>query len=107
MIESERRAATDAMLQAEELKLQLARSRSDSALVEKSLRLAREAFPDEIGGIQYAERTKVLGDSATLNNQHVYLVEWKNRKGTKANKERLEGILKVSTEFDTLQVISY
>lgn len=47
------------------------------------------------------------GDTGMMEQPHPFLVNWANQKGNRANKARLEGILRVGTGFDTLTVVSY
>ncbi len=107
MLETERRKANTAVEETEALKRALAQRQSDSVLVSKSLRLAREVFGADLNAIQYAADVKGLHDTATVAMPPLFLVDWANRKGTKVNKDRLERILRVSAELDTLQLISY
>jgi uncharacterized hydrophobic protein (TIGR00271 family) len=107
MLETERRRAEEARLQQEAIQLEQARAGSDSVKVEKTLRIARTVFKQEIEQIQYAPLARSYGDSSMMEQSHLFLVDWANRRGTSANKERLEGILRVGTDFDTLTVVSY
>lgn len=107
MLETERRKANTAVEETEALKRALARRQSDSVLISKSLRLAREAFGADLNAIQYAADVKGLRDTSTVAMPPLFLVNWANRKGTTVNKDRLKRILRVSAELDTLQLISY
>jgi uncharacterized hydrophobic protein (TIGR00271 family) len=107
MLEQERQEINTAIVETEALKRRLAKRHSDSTVVAKSLRLAREAFGDEIQAIQYAPEVQAVNDSATVNLPPVFMVDWANRSGTKVNKDRLERILRISADLDTLQLISY
>lgn len=107
MLESERRSIVDAQQQTETNRLMLLRSQSDSAIVEKSLRMAREVFAKDLVSIHYAPSARELADSASVERRHLFLAQWSKWKGTPANNERLERILRVSTEFDSLRLITY
>lgn len=107
MLERERSTMNSAIEETEALKRQLALRNSDSSLIAKSLRLVRETFGDDIRAIQYAPEVRAVNDSATIDLPPVFMVDWANRKATTVNKGRLERILRISTELDTLQLISY
>lgn len=107
MLETERRTANSAVEETEALKRALARRQSDSTLIAKSLRVARESFGADIESIQFAPEARTVNDSATVSLPPVFMVDWANRRGTAVNKERLERILRISAELDTLQLISY
>lgn len=107
MLEQERQEINTAIVETEALKRRLAKRHSDSTVVAKSLRLAREAFGNEIQSIQYAPEVQAVNDSATVNLPPVFMVDWANRSGTRVNKDRLERILRISADLDTLQLISY
>ena len=107
MLETERRTANSAVEETEALKRALARRQSDSTLIAKSLRVARESFGTDIQSIQFAPEARTVNDSATVSLPPVFMVDWANRRGTAVNKERLERILRISAELDTLQLISY
>ena len=107
MLESERKIANTAVEETEALKRALARRQSDSTLIVKSLRVARETFGKDILSIQYAPDARTVNDTATVILPPVFMVDWANRKSTSVNKQKLERILKISAELDTLQLISY
>jgi hypothetical protein len=107
MLETERRTANSAVEETEALRRALARRQSDSTLIAKSLRVARESFGTDIQSIQFAPEARTVNDSATVSLPPVFMVDWANRRGTAVNKERLERILRISAELDTLQLISY
>ena len=107
MLQSERQMANTAIEETETLKRRLALRQSDSTLIAKSLRLVREAFGADIQGIQYASDVRTVTDSATFQLPPVFMVKWSDRRGTPVNKDRLERILRIGAELDTLQIISY
>ncbi|NBC06713.1 MAG: DUF389 domain-containing protein [Bacteroidetes bacterium] len=107
LLETERRKAEEDRRQREVLEERLIQEQIDSSRVERTLRIAREAFPGDIHHIQYAPFARSYQDTSMTEQQHLFLVKWSNRKGTAANKDRLRGILRVGTDFDTLTVVSY
>ena len=107
LLETERRKAEEDRRRRDALEKRLVQERSDSFRVERTLRIAREAFPDDIHHIQYAPFARSYQDTSMTEQQHLFLVQWSNRRGTTANKDRLRGILRVGTDFDTLTVVSY
>ncbi len=107
MLETERRRAEEILIENQALQTQAERLRSDSARVARSLRIVREAFPDELQSIHYAPQVQAFQDSSMMAQPNLFIVKWANRRGTKANKERLLNILRVGTELDSLSVISY
>ncbi|MCB9275844.1 MAG: DUF389 domain-containing protein [Lewinellaceae bacterium] len=108
LVQAEREAteeeAARQRAQAQEAVLQ---SRMDSVRISRSLKLAREAFPEELAMIRYAPEMQEMGDSLVQVLPPAFLVQWVKGKGNQENKQRLEGILKVGSEWKALRVLYY
>jgi len=107
MLEAERKQAQLATQERERLIREAEKLQSDSARMIRGLRLAREAFPDNILSVSYADRLSSWQDSIKQEEPPAFIVRWKNRSGTTANINRLRSILEVGVELDTFQIISH
>jgi uncharacterized hydrophobic protein (TIGR00271 family) len=107
LLGSERKLAEQAIIEKQNMELELQKMQSDSAKVVRGLKLAEEAFSREIVNISYSEGLKEWEDSVTVIRPHTFLVDWRNNRPTDDNKTKLEGILKVGTELDSIHIILY
>ena len=107
MPEAERRQDDRDRKRRAALEQRLAEERGDSFRVENTMRIARAAFPDDIQRIQYAPFARAYQDTSMTKQLHLFWVEWSDRRGTAANKKRLEDILRIGTDFDTLTLVTY
>jgi uncharacterized hydrophobic protein (TIGR00271 family) len=107
MLETERKQAAQAQLEQEAVARQMALIRSDSLRMVRGLKLAREAFPDEIVNISYADRLISIQNDTQMVIPPAFIAEWKKRAGTRKNIDRLQNILKVGTDLDTFRLITY
>ena len=107
MLEAERRQDDKDRKRRAALEQRLTEERGDSFRVEKTMRIARAAFPDDIQRIQYAPFARAYQDTSMTEQLHSFWVEWSDRRGTAANKKRLEDILRIGTDFDTLTLVTY
>ena len=107
MLEAERKQAQQVVEERKQLSVELEMMKSDSARVSKGMQLAKEAFPNELQAISYSDNITEIKDTTHITQPPTFLVQWLRGKSTRSNNQRLEGILKVSTELDTFRVITY
>jgi uncharacterized hydrophobic protein (TIGR00271 family) len=106
MIEAERQLTEEAIKKKKEKEEALQKKQRDSINIDKGLRLAREAFPDQLMSISYASQVKGLTDSAVVALPPTFIANWKYTRSASANNKKLEAILKVGTDFKDIQVWS-
>ncbi|MCB9264669.1 MAG: DUF389 domain-containing protein [Lewinellaceae bacterium] len=107
MMQAERVQAEQAAKERELLAVAAERRKADSLLVIKSLRVAREAFPDELSSISYTRTLQEIRDTSLVTLMPTYLVKWERGRPDPEILNRLENMLRVAAELDTLQVVSY
>lgn len=106
MIEAERKLTEEAITKKKKEEENIQKMKSDSVNINRGLKLAREAFPDELIAISYAGQMKSLADSAVVSLPPTFIASWKYNRKAKVNNQKLEAILEVGTDFKAIQVWS-
>ena len=106
MIEAERKLTEEAMTKKKAEEEALQKMKSDSVNINRGLKLAREAFPDELMSISYAGKMQALQDSLVVALPPTFIASWKYGRRAKTNNQKLEAILEVGTDLKDIQVWS-